>query len=398
MTGPKPSTRATPSTVPWSAASCRWTCSTARGASGREVDVAQRVEEVGGEREGTRQRGRLRLAAPGSGLEVEVGSGSASARVGIGVLEEQGEELGGAGEPAEGEGAELLGERFGVTRGDDLGDAVDDRVDRDGVAGLEAGDEGAQAELVGAAEADVAAAALGIAALLVQLGVGLDDLGLGDLEHAARRLGGDHPRHRAVDQPDLVAGEVARQLGDAPGHPHLALPAPAHRPRQRQPVLEVEHVGQRVRRGRHPGAAGEGDLAEAEVLHTGRALPAELAQHVAHPARDVTVGPSVGSLEWIAAHAESTSSRATSASRAARSASPAAARRPLASRARRSMSMTPTLAVTTDTDLPVRAWIHMPDDHFRTCGRSADPSDAPPLDASRSPCPGEAAPRPGRPR
>ena len=206
------------------------------------------------------------------------------------MFEQEGEELGGAGEPAEGEGAELLGERFGVARGDDLGDAVDDRVDRDGVACLEAGDEGAQAELVGAAEADVAAASLGIASLLVELAVGLDDLGLGDLEHAARRLGGDHPRHGTVDQPDLVAAQVTRQLGNAPGHPHLALTAPAHRPRQRQPVLEVEHVGQRVRRGSHPSSAGDGDLPEAEVLHTGRALPAELAQHVAQPARDVTVG------------------------------------------------------------------------------------------------------------
>ena len=143
-----------------------------------DVDLAQGVEEVDGEREGTRRRRLLRLVE----VELEVKDEIRCwLDLGLrsGVFEQQGEELGRAGEPAEGEGAELLGERFGVARGDDLGDAMDDRVDRDGVTCLEARDEGAQADLVGAPEPDVAAAALGLAPLLVELGVGLDDPGLG---------------------------------------------------------------------------------------------------------------------------------------------------------------------------------------------------------------------------
>ena len=125
------------------------------------------------------------------------------------MLEQEREQLSGPREPAEREGAELVGAGVGVEGFDDLRDAVDGGVDGDGVAGLELGDEGAQAVLVGAAEAEVAASALGLAPLLMEVGVGLDDLGLGDLEHPSGRLAGDHPGHSGVDDVDSVGRQVA---------------------------------------------------------------------------------------------------------------------------------------------------------------------------------------------
>ncbi|MET0523747.1 MAG: hypothetical protein ABWZ91_03035, partial [Nocardioides sp.] len=118
-----------------------------------EVDVAQGVDEVGGERQRPRRLDRdLVLAEVQVELRVRLG-----VRLGVrcvGVFEEQGEQLGGAGQPGEGEGAQLVGAGLGVARRDDLPDAVHDRIDRGGVTGLEAGDEGAQAVLVGAPEPD----------------------------------------------------------------------------------------------------------------------------------------------------------------------------------------------------------------------------------------------------
>ena len=55
-------------------------------------------------------------------------------------------------------------------------------------------------------------------------------------------------------------------------------------------MLQVEHVGECVTRGHHAGAAGQGDLAEAEVRDAGGAITAELAQDVADSAGDVPVG------------------------------------------------------------------------------------------------------------
>ena len=56
-----------------------------------------------------------------------------------------------------------------------------------------------------------------------------------------------------------------------------------------QPVLQVEHVGEGIARRHHPGAAGQGDLAEAEVLHTRGAVTADLDQHVAQASGRSTV-------------------------------------------------------------------------------------------------------------
>ena len=239
--------------------------------------------KVARERQGTSGRGRsTHLEVE---LQVQLGLG-----LGAGVLEQQGEELGGSGEPPEGEGAELVGAGVGVAGGQDLPDPVHDRVHRDGVAGLEAGDEGAEAVLVGAAEADVPAAAFGLAPLFVEVGVGLDDLGFGDLEHPSDAFGGDEPGHGGVDDVDPVGGQVAGELRDPAGDPDLALPAPGDGPGEREAVLEVEDVGEHVAGRGHAGAAGEGDLAEAEVLHAGRALAADLPQDVPEAPLNVSVG------------------------------------------------------------------------------------------------------------
>ena len=51
------------------------------------------------------------------------------------------------------------------------------------------------------------------------------------------------------------------------------------------PGRQVEHVGQRITGRRHPRAARERDLTEAEVLHLRGALTAHLDQRVADPDR-----------------------------------------------------------------------------------------------------------------
>ena len=250
-----------------------------------EVDVAEGVEEVGGESEGTRRRRRFDVRLVEVEVEVQLGVG-----LGGGVLQEKGQELGGAGEPPEREGAELVGAGVGVAGRDDLADPVHDGVHGDRVACLESGDEGAQSVLIRPSEPDVAAKALRLAPLVVQLGVGLDHLGLGDREDASGGLGGDHARHGGVHDIDLVDRQVAGELGDAPGHPCLALAAPRHRPGQRQPMLQVEDVGERVTRSHHSGAAGQGYLAQAEVLHLRRAVAADLDQDVAEASGRGPVG------------------------------------------------------------------------------------------------------------
>ena len=54
--------------------------------------------------------------------------------------------------------------------------------------------------------------------------------------------------------------------------------------------LEVERVGEGVARGHRTGAAGQGDLAEAEVLHAGRAVAADPDQDVAEASGRDAVG------------------------------------------------------------------------------------------------------------
>ena len=87
-----------------------------------------------------------------------------------------------------------------------------------------------------------------------------------------------------VDDAHPVGGQVPRQLGDPSGDVDLGLAGTHDRPGPGESVLEVEHVGQGVAGGRDPGAPGQRDLAEAEVLDARGALTAGVDQHVAQPA------------------------------------------------------------------------------------------------------------------
>lgn len=48
-------------------------------------------------------------------------------------------------------------------------------------------------------------------------------------------------------------------------------------------MLEVEHVGQGIDGGHDPGAPGQGDLTETEVLDARGAITAGVDQHLAQP-------------------------------------------------------------------------------------------------------------------
>ena len=119
------------------------------GGQRREVDLAQGVDQVRGERRRS------------AGLEVQL-------FLLIAVLDQQPEQLRRAGQPAERDRAQLLGGGVRVQRRDDLRDAGHDGLDPHDVTGLAAGDEGAQPELVGARGRHVAPASLGLHALVVE--------------------------------------------------------------------------------------------------------------------------------------------------------------------------------------------------------------------------------------
>ena len=82
------------------------------------------------------------------------------------MLEEQLQQLGRPGEVAEGDGADLVGRGVRVEGSDDLGNPDDRCLHPDGITRLDAGDHGAEPELVGATHADVAPCALGLDALV----------------------------------------------------------------------------------------------------------------------------------------------------------------------------------------------------------------------------------------
>ncbi|WP_442940045.1 hypothetical protein [Nocardioides sp. B-3] len=138
----------------------------------------------------------------------------------LGVLEQQLEQVGRSGEPAEGEGAELVAVVVvAVGGGEDVGDAVGQGVDPDGVAVEDAGDDGAVAGVVGAGQGDVAAVSFECEAGGLVVGVGLDGLGAGELEDGGGGLCGDSSGDRAVDDAHGVGVRVAGGDGDLAGDP-----------------------------------------------------------------------------------------------------------------------------------------------------------------------------------
>ena len=205
----------------------------------------------------------------------------------VGGLEQQDEQVGGAGQPAEGDRAEQVAGGAGVlgAGGEDLGDPGDHGVDPGGVAGADAGDDVAQPGLVGAGQRDVAAALLGAASGVVGGLVGLDDLGLGDRDDAPGCLAGDRGGDGVVDQVDHLGGEPAGQGGDLARHPRLGLQGQHQGPGAGQAVAQVEDVGHDGARREGVHAAGDAELAQGQLADLRRALAAD-------PVEPVTAGGS----------------------------------------------------------------------------------------------------------
>ena len=226
-----------------------------------------------------------------------------------GVATEQGEQVFGTSEPAEGLGAQrVAGGVVGEARCEQVGDAFEHGVDPHGVARLDPGDEVAQPELVGLGEGGVAAAELLGEEASVALGVGLDDLGADDVEEPARGDLGEVVGQGGVDDHDAELVEGAREGGGLAGDPGLEGEGLHGLPPARQAVAQVEGVGDDRAGGVVVDAAGDGELGEAEVLDHRGAVAADLDQPVLArpgPAREastlgigcVEVGPPRGERE-----------------------------------------------------------------------------------------------------
>ncbi len=207
---------------------------------------------------------------------------------------EQGQQLVGTAQPPEGDRAQLVaGGALGVVARDQVGDPLEQGVHPHGVAVGDASDDMTQPVLVGAGEGDIATAALRLHLGRVGRGVGLDDLGSGHVEHPAGRLGGDDRGHGSVDEADRRQRHRSRHARDLAGHPGLCLERLDAIPDERQPVLQVEHVGDDGLAGDRVDLADHGQLGDAELPHPRRTLTAHLDQPVRGP-RAAAVGRPAG--------------------------------------------------------------------------------------------------------
>ncbi|MDT0186401.1 hypothetical protein Q9S36_40070 [Microbacterium sp. ARD31] len=121
------------------------------------------------------------------------------------MVQKEFQQVGGSGEPAQGEGAELVTVVVVAhRRGKDVGDPVDHGVEPGGVTRGDTGDEVTVAELVGARERHVALVARALALGAVGLGIGLDHLRASDLEDRGGCVPGDGLADRPVDPLDLI--------------------------------------------------------------------------------------------------------------------------------------------------------------------------------------------------
>ena len=99
-------------------------------------------------------------------------------------------------------------------------------------------------------------------------------------QHPARRLPGERGRGGGVDHRDRGQGQLAGHRGDPADQPGVGPAGQEHRPGERQPVPQVEHVrGHRPRR-EHVHAAGDAELAQGELADPRGALAAEPDQPV----------------------------------------------------------------------------------------------------------------------
>ena len=160
--------------------------------------------------------------------------------------------------------------------GEDVGDPVEQRVEPGGVAGGDAGDDPAVAVLVAAGQGGVAAVPLDLAAHRVGLGVGLDDLGLGDLQDRGGGVAGDARATARSTSPTRSAGRArdseATLRATQGSHARSATRAQV----RGQAVLQVEGVGDQGAGGGRVGLAGHGQLGHGVLPDRRGALAAGL--------------------------------------------------------------------------------------------------------------------------
>ena len=217
----------------------------------------------------------------GAGVRARPRPGLRAVAAGLVLAGEQRDDVLGVGQPAQRDRAELVAGGVGGQVGDQvaagvqgLGDLVQGRVQPDPVGGHHRGDHGAEPELVGGGDRDVAAASSGLPLGPGLLGVGLDHLRLGDRQQPPGPLV-DRGRHRPVDQRCRLLVEGAGHRGDLARDPQVAA-ALAHRGVELgQPVPQVQAVGHQRADGQGVLAPGDGQLADRQVHHPRGADPTE---------------------------------------------------------------------------------------------------------------------------
>jgi hypothetical protein len=90
-------------------------------------------------------------------------------------------------------------------------------------------------------------------------------------------------RDRRVDDRHPVGGQPPREPRHLAGQPDPTDELLGEGPDLRQPVGQVEHVGQVALAGRYPDLAGHRELGDRELAHPGRALAARADQSVLGP-------------------------------------------------------------------------------------------------------------------
>ena len=191
----------------------------------------------------------------------------------LGFAGEQGGDVFGVGQPAQGDRAELVAGAAVGQVGDQLaagvqgvGDPVHDRVEPDRVGRDHRRDHGAQPVLVGRGDRDIAAAQPGVPLFLGGLGVGFHHLGLGDGQQSPRPLV-DSLDHGPVHQRGGRRVEPAGHRGDLAGDPQVAASLPERGVELWEPVSQVEPVGHQRPHGQAVLTPRDGELTDREVQH-----------------------------------------------------------------------------------------------------------------------------------
>jgi hypothetical protein len=198
------------------------------------------------------------------------------ARVGVGgVAPEEREGTGRVGEDADGCGAADL-DRISITlRGEDVGDPVHGGHERQQVQSVAAGDQRLDVVLVDPADGDEPAPPrLHFGGLSSEGGGGLDG-GIQDQLEPGPGQRPDQPDDPLVHRPGLLSGELPGGGGDPAGLPRADLAGEDLGPQVRQPVPQVQGVGDQLPRPTWTGLQHQPELGRAVGQDLRRALPAD---------------------------------------------------------------------------------------------------------------------------